>query len=125
MTKVTTMAEARRCRVRITIAGVGNNWTLLIFHSLGGAPQSSQRYMELSRAIPTISRRSLTQALRDMERDGYVARKVHPTSPPKVEYRLTALGKSLLRPMRILVLWASEHLEEVVSARREYDKGKA
>ena len=129
MTKVTapTLADAKRSDVRVTIAQAGNHWTLLIFHALGNAAQGSLRYMEIKRAIGTISQRSLTQALRDLERDGYVARKVYPTSPPKVEYRLTELGRSLLKAMRSLVVWASQHLEEVSESRERYDQsnGKA
>jgi DNA-binding HxlR family transcriptional regulator len=77
--------------------------------------------MELKRAIGSISQRSLTQALRDLERDGYLARKVYPTSPPKVEYRLTSLGQSLLKPIRGLMDWAGAHLAEVIESRRKYD----
>jgi DNA-binding HxlR family transcriptional regulator len=123
MTKVTApaLADAKRSRVRITIAQVGNNWTLLIFYALGNAAQSSLRYMEIKRAIGTISQRSLTQALRDLERDGFVARKVYPTSPPKVEYRLTPLGRSLLKAMRPLILWSVANLDEVLASRKNHD----
>ena len=113
-----TVAEAKRRRVRITIAQVGNNWTLLVFHALASGPL---RFMELKRAIGSISQRSLTQALRDLERDGYLARKVYPTSPPKVEYRLTSLGQSLLKPIRSLMDWSEVHLAEVMESRRTYD----
>lgn len=116
---VPSLADAKRSRVRITIDQIGNNWTLLIFHALA---DGSRRYMEIKRAIGTISQRSLTQALRDLERDGYVARKVYPTSPPKVEYRLTLLGQSLLKAMKNLLLWSNAHLDEVIEARKKYDK---
>jgi DNA-binding HxlR family transcriptional regulator len=125
--KVTTpsVTEVKRCRVRITIDQVGNYWTLLIFHALANG---ACRYMEIKRAIGNVSQRSLTQTLRDMERDGYVARQVYPTSPPKVEYRLTTLGQSLLNAMRNLVTWAGAHLDEVIESRKKYDEiggGKA
>jgi DNA-binding HxlR family transcriptional regulator len=121
MMKVTgpTVEQAKRCSVRITIDRVGNYWTLLIFHALANG---SQRYMEMKRAIGTVSQRSLTQALRDLERDGYVRRTVYPTSPPKVSYGLTPLGKSLWKVMAGVVRWADTHLEEVVEARKTYDK---
>lgn len=120
MMKVTApdLEDARGSRVRITLDGVGNIWTLLIFHALA---DGSRRYMEVKRAIGNISQRSLTQALRDLERDGYVERKVYPTSPPKVEYRLTALGKSFLKPMKGLVAWAGANLGKVLEARKHYD----
>jgi DNA-binding HxlR family transcriptional regulator len=121
MMKVTapTLEHAKRCCVRITIDQVGNYWTLLIFHALANG---SQRYMEMKRAIGTVSQRSLTQALRDLERDGYVQRTVYPTSPPKVSYGLTSLGKSLWKAMAGVVRWADTHLAEVVEARKTYDK---
>ena len=78
--------------------------------------------MEMKRAIGTVSQRSLTQALRDLERDGYVQRTVYPTSPPKVSYSLTPLGKSLWKAMAVLVRWTDTHLAEVVEARKSYDK---
>jgi DNA-binding HxlR family transcriptional regulator len=119
-----TLADAKRSSIRITIAGVGNSWTLMIFYALGNAGQGSLRYMEIKRAIGTISQRSLTGALRNLERDGYVARKVYPTSPPKVEYRLTRFGHSLLKAMNHLVHWADEHLDEAVAARKRYDESE-
>jgi DNA-binding HxlR family transcriptional regulator len=121
MMKVTapSLAQAKASSVRITIAQVGNYWTLLIFHALASG---SQRYMEMKRAIGTVSQRSLTQALRDLERDGYVERTVYPTSPPKVSYRLTPLGKSLRKAMSSVVRWADTHLPEVIEARKAYDK---
>lgn len=121
MINVTTpgLADAMHSRVRITIDRVGNTWTLLVFHALADGPL---RYMELKRALGKVSQRSLTQALRDLERDGYVARNVHATSPPNVEYRLTPLGKSLLQPMKTLVRWAGAHLEEVTRSRAQYDQ---
>jgi DNA-binding HxlR family transcriptional regulator len=79
--------------------------------------------MEMKRAIGAVSQRSLTQALRDLERDGYVARTVYPSSPPKVSYRLTPLGKSLWKAMSHVVHWAETHLPEVLEARAAYDKG--
>ena len=76
----------------------------------------------MKRAIGTVSQRSLTQALRDLERDGYVERTVYPTSPPRVSYRLTPLGKSLRKAMSSVVRWADTHLPEVIEARKAYDR---
>jgi DNA-binding HxlR family transcriptional regulator len=110
--------QARHCRVRITIDEVGNYWTLLVLQTLANG---SQRYMEIRRAIRTVSQRSLTQALRDLERDGYVQRTVYPTSPPKVSYELTPLGKSFWKAATGLVHWADMHLAKVIAARKAYD----
>ena len=75
------------------------------------------RFGELHRAIPDISKRMLTQTLRDLECDGLVSRHVFPTKPPSVEYRLTPLGASLLTPLAGLVEWADEHHAEICAAR--------
>ncbi len=77
--------------------------------------------MEVKRAIGDITQRVLTQTLRGLERDGYVTRTVRPTSPPTVEYRLTKMGDSLLKPMSKLVGWANEHFDQVLEARRRHD----
>ena len=69
--------------------------------------------MEVKRSVGDITERVLTQALRRLERDGYVSREVHPTSPPTVEYWLTPMGESLLKPMGKLVQWANVHFREV------------
>jgi DNA-binding HxlR family transcriptional regulator len=77
--------------------------------------------MEVKRSVGDITQRVLTQALRRLERDGYVSREVHPTSPPTVEYWLTPMGESLLKPMGKLVQWANVHFREVAENRRRFD----
>ena len=79
------------------------------------------RFGELKRAIPDISQRMLTQTLRDLQRDGYVARQVFPTTPPAVEYRLTDLGRSLMVPLAGLVDWAVRTRGEIEAARAAFD----
>ena len=81
--------------------------------------------MELKRAIGDITQRVLTQTLRNLEHDGYVARKVYPTSSPTVEYWLTARGESLLKPMAKLVEWANAHFDEEMDSRRRFDAASA
>ncbi len=78
------------------------------------------RFTQLKRAIGDISQRMLAQTLRTLERDGYVSRKVYPTIPPKVEYSLTALGRSLLVKVEPLVEWAEENHGSVRKARKAY-----
>lgn len=82
------------------------------------------RFGELRRLIPDISQRMLTQTLRDLQRNGLISRTVFPTQPPSVEYRLTALGESLLEPMSALVRWAETHYGTILTARGHFD-GKA
>lgn len=112
------LANPKTCPVRNVLDKVGDKWSLLVMLSLHGR---RRRYMEVKRAIGDITQRVLTQTLRNLERDGYVARRVYPTSPPAVEYRLTPLGESLLRQVNHLVAWARDHYEEVLQARRRYD----
>ncbi len=80
-----------------------------------------RRFMDVKRSIGDITQRVLTQTLRKLERDGYVARQVYPTSPPTVEYWLTPLGMSLLEPMGNLVMWANQNFDNVMNSRKKYD----
>ncbi len=111
--------DAEHCPVRDVLNAIGDKWTTLIVMVLAAEPQ---RFSEIQRAIPDISKRMLTQTLRDLERDGMLTRKVFPTKPPSVQYRLTALGQSLLDPLAHLVLWAESTHAEIKSARRSYDR---
>ena len=106
------------CPVRGVLDRIGDKWTTLVVISLA---QQAHRFSELRRAIPDISKRMLTQTLRDLERDGLVARRVFPTKPPSVEYRLTALGNSLLEPLTVLVMWAERSQPKIKRARAEFD----
>ncbi len=81
-----------------------------------------QRFGELRRELDDISQRMLTQTLRDLQRDGLVARTVLPTSPPSVEYRLTDLGVSILKSMRGLVTWAERNRAAIEAARVAFDR---
>ena len=75
-----------------------------------------RRFNEIKRAVGTISQRMLTLSLRGMERDGLVTRRVFPTTPPRVEYELTALGHSLRGPVEALGQWAIDHQAEIALA---------
>lgn len=106
--------DPARCPVRGVLSQLGDKWTTLVVLVLAERPH---RFSELLRAIPDVSKRMLTQSLRDLERDGLVAREVFPTTPPSVEYRLTELGASLLDPLDALVTWAETHLPRIAAAR--------
>ncbi len=108
-----------RCPVRCLLAQLGDKWTILVLIILSQGPR---RFSEICREIPDISKRMLTETLRDLERNGLVARTVFPTKPPSVEYRLTDLGGSLLEPLVDLVAWANKNLEEVEAARLQFDQ---
>ena len=85
----------------------------------------SKRFNELRRALGSISQRMLTLTLRGLERDGLVTRTVFPTIPPRVDYELTRLGRSLLEPVSGLGLWARQNRIAVQEARDRFDKGAA
>jgi DNA-binding HxlR family transcriptional regulator len=104
--------------VREVLNRVGDKWSVLIVAVLG---ESSKRFSELRRLIEGISQRMLTLTLRGLERDGLVQRTVHPTVPPRVEYGLTPLGRTLLEPVSELANWAQSHRHEIQRARDAFD----
>src|ERR1700748_1857030 len=88
-------AEPVHCPVRDVLDCIGDKWSILLVMTLATRPQ---RFGELGRAIRDISKRMLTQTLRDLERDGLIPRHVFPTKPPSVEYCLSPRDQSLLAP---------------------------
>src|ERR1700752_3565487 len=110
---------ADECRaVSEVLARVGDKWTILVVNELGPGPR---RFNEIRKALGSISQRMLTLRLRGLERDGLVTRTVFPTIPPKVEYELTALGRSLLVPVSGIGLWARQNRESIEAARKRFD----
>jgi DNA-binding HxlR family transcriptional regulator len=114
--------DAARCPVRGVLDQLGDKWTTLIVIVLALKPH---RFSEIRRAIPDISKRMLTQTLRDLERDGLIARRVFPTKPPSVDYRLTELGETLLEPLVALIAWAESSQETIAASRARYDSAEA
>lgn len=110
--------DGAKCPVRDVLDRIGDRWTTLILLALAGGPA---RFSALNRAVPDISKRMLTQTLRMLERDGLLLRRVFPTTPPSVEYRLSDLGISVLEPLAGLVVWAEARHDEVRAARRAFD----
>jgi DNA-binding HxlR family transcriptional regulator len=110
-------SDSENCPVRNVLDRVGDQWSLLVLLTLG---HGTHRFTELQRAIGDISKRMLAETLRKLERDGFVSRKVYPTVPPKVEYRLRPLGGSLVKQLQALVKWANQHHEDVRKARNDY-----
>lgn len=106
------------CPVRDVMDHVGTKWTALLLLTLH---EGTQRFNALHRAVPDISKRMLTQTLRELERDGLVRRTVIPTKPPSVEYDLTPLGMSIMSPLNGLIDWAARHHGAILSARHQYD----
>ena len=110
--------DPARCPVRDVLDRIGDKWTMLVVVALATAPH---RFSELQRAVPDISKRMLTQTLRGLERDGLATRHVFPTKPPSVEYRLSALGTSVLSPLAALVDWAECNHADILHARGQFD----
>lgn len=108
------------CRaISNVLARVGDKWSILVVNRLG---KQTMRFNELRRDIGGISQRMLTLTLRGLERDGLITRTVFPTVPPRVDYALTALGRSLLTPVNGLSDWALANKTKLAEARREFDE---
>jgi DNA-binding HxlR family transcriptional regulator len=105
------------CPSRRLLDRIGDRWTVLIVVALDPGPQ---RFSALAARVGGISQKMLTQTLRSLERDGFVTRTLYPEIPPRVEYELTALGRSLLGPLRALEEWAVENMSEIVVHQGEY-----
>lgn len=106
------------CPTRRALDRIGDKWSVLIVNLL---QKRTMRFAELRRAIDGISQKMLTQTLRSLERDGLVKRTVYPEVPPRVEYRLTPVGRTLIEPISSVVRWTEEHIDEVEVARARYD----
>ncbi|MFL5322473.1 MAG: winged helix-turn-helix transcriptional regulator [Myxococcaceae bacterium] len=100
---------------------VGDKWSVLVIGLLGDGPL---RFSELRRTIEGISQRMLTLTLRGLERDGLVTRTMFSTIPPRVDYELTKLGRTLLEPVQQLADWAEKNREGIQSARDAFDGKK-
>jgi DNA-binding HxlR family transcriptional regulator len=112
-----TSETAALCPIRDVLDRLGDRWTLLVLMELR---HGTLRFSALKKHIEDISQRMLAQTLRQLEYDGLVSRKLYPTIPPKVEYSLTALEHSMLKPVGGLIEWASENHDEVRAARARY-----
>lgn len=103
-----------------TLARIGDKWTVLVVELLADGPM---RFNELRRTVGGISQRMLTLTLRGLERDGLVTRTVFPTIPPRVDYQLTKLGRTLREPVIAIADWARKNRPAIVEARKMFDAG--
>ena len=114
-----TLHVPEECRqVSEVLQRIGDKWTVLVVGELGGG---AKRFNEIRRSLGSISQRMLTLTLRGLERDGLVTRTVFPTVPPRVDYELTKLGRSLLEPVNGLGLWARQNQPAIQQARERFD----
>jgi DNA-binding HxlR family transcriptional regulator len=100
---------------------IGDKWTVMVVGALSNGPL---RFNAIMREIGGVSHRMLTLTLRGLERDGLVTRTAYATIPPKVEYELTELGRSLIEPLRVLATWAVKHRPEMERARAKFEPAK-
>ena len=106
------------CPINLSLEVFGDKWSLYIIATLKDGPV---RFNELRRQIDGISQRMLTITLRGLERDGLVKRTLFPTIPPRVDYELTEVGRTLLGPVMALVMWANSNQENIRGSRLLFD----
>lgn len=105
--------------VNEVIGRVADKWTMIVLEVL--EEHGEQRFTQIARHVPDISQKMLTQTLRRMERDGIISRKVHAVVPPRVDYKLTELGRSLSEAFCGVWQWAEANLPTIEAARRKFD----
>ncbi|HLX78510.1 MAG TPA: helix-turn-helix domain-containing protein [Acidimicrobiales bacterium] len=104
---------------RSVLDRIGDKWSLFL---IGALEEGPMRFTQLLRVTPGISRRMLTNTLRALERDGLVSRTVHAEVPPRVEYAVTELGRTLTEPVRALANWASDNQDAILAHRNTFDE---
>ena len=107
-----------RCPTRMALDRIADKWTVLV---IGALENKAKRFGELRREIGGVSQKMLTQTLRGLERDGLVTRMVYASVPPKVEYSLTELGRTLVRILEAIRKWSEKNIEDVLKSRDVYD----
>ncbi|MFD9884444.1 winged helix-turn-helix transcriptional regulator [Streptomyces alboflavus] len=105
---------AATCPSRTVLHRIGARWTVFVVNALDEGPR---RFGELKGHIRGITPKVLTETLRSLEADGLISRHEFDENPPRVEYALTPLGRSLLVPLRAVRLWAEEHVQDIEAAR--------
>jgi DNA-binding HxlR family transcriptional regulator len=99
------------CPIRNVLSRFSDKWSLLILLNLQG--KEKMRYKELLVSVPDISQKMLSGTLRRLEEDHLISRKAYAEIPPRVEYSLTTMGKSLMPALQLMIEWAQKHFEEV------------
>ncbi|MDU0312536.1 helix-turn-helix domain-containing protein [Phycicoccus sp. M110.8] len=110
------------CPTRLVLDRVGDKWTVLVIDALSDGPL---RFTQLRDRIGGVAPKVLTQTLRTLERDGLLTRTVHAQVPPRVDYEVTELGRSLSGPLAALTDWAETHVGRILRAREEYERATA
>lgn len=116
---------SRNCPVFLTLQLIAHKWSVRILRSLLRAENNTLRFGQLQKSLDGISQRELTKHLREFEKAGLVERTVYPEVPPRVEYRLTSAGHSLLKPVEEISVWAEQNAAFVQHKRREFETRNA
>lgn len=119
---VANKAEASNCPIRSVLSNVTGKWRMIIILALEDEPK---RFGDIKRCIGDVTQSVLTENLRGLQRDGYLTRSVDPGPPVAVSYELTPLGRSLLDMLKPLVFWSHEQMDEVRTARLDYDRAQS
>ena len=112
-----TLEQYMACPIRNVIAMFGDKWSLVVLYGLGQAAPKSMRYNDIQKEMVDCSPKMLIQTLKRLETIGLVHREQYPVMPPRVEYSLTELGKSLIPSLKPLLEWAVEHLCDITEAK--------
>ncbi|MAN25918.1 MULTISPECIES: winged helix-turn-helix transcriptional regulator [Mesonia] len=113
-------AETETCPARNVLDRFGDKWSTLVILVLN--EEEKLRFNEIHKVIGDISQKMLTVTLRSLEADGLVSRKVYPEIPPRVEYKLTDLGKSLVPHISSLIKWADQNFSSIMASRSKYNQ---
>lgn len=116
--KSTNFLNVDQCPVRNVLDRFGDKWSMLIILLLG--EEEVMRFNEMHKAIGDISQKMLTVSVRKLEADGLLSRQIFPVIPPRVEYQLTPLGKSLLPLLATISDWANSNMEEILENRERF-----
>ncbi|MBQ2491100.1 MAG: helix-turn-helix transcriptional regulator [Muribaculaceae bacterium] len=111
------------CPIRNILTRISDRWSMLILLTLNGK-QEPMRYSDILAAIPDISQKMLTVALKNLEADGLVERHAFAEIPPRVEYNITERAKTLMPHINALVEWALENLADILNDRKKYASNK-
>lgn len=108
------------CPIRNVISHITDKWSLLVLYTL--EQKEVLRFKDLWRQIPDISQKMLTSTLRHLEDDGIIIREVFTEVPPRVEYRLSERGNSLMPHLDALIIWGLEHFSDIITDRKNHSK---
>ena len=109
-----------QCPVRNVLSRIGDRWSLLVLLALHEKAEA-MRFSDLCKAIPDVSQKMLTSTLRKLEADDLLSRTIYPEVPPRVEYKLTKRGKTLIPLLNQLVDWSLDNMDAIIRHREKYE----